>query len=286
MGRSIGVAAVVLAFWAGGARADDPADKTPERKKTAEAAWAAVGAGEFSTLETKHLLIYAPKDWEKRLKDLGTMLEKQYDQAKSALGYDDKTDPFPAKAVVYVFDERDQFAAFVRRVEKRRLESDEAASFSADDDALHAAVGPTQSKDEFGPEGRAAQQLAGMMLARKAGRKVLLPAWLTDGFGRATYYHAVGGPKTAADRRATAVWAAKGSAKDVWTGATDSPALQGSLADYFAYGPQSGKFLAVVKGFEPEENVEKQTTEHALDAAGLTPERVQKSWKAWAISAK
>ena len=182
---------------------------------------------------------------------------------------------------MYLFDERDHFAAFVRRVEKQRLESDDTASFSADDDSLHVAVGPTQTKDDFGAEGRAAQELAGMMLARKAGTKVLLPAWLTDGFGRATYYHAVGGPKTAADRQAARQWAAKGSAKDIWAGATDLPALQGSLADYFAYGPQSGKFLALVKGFEPEDNVEKQTTEHALEAAGLTAERVEKSWKAW-----
>ena len=279
-------AAAVLILWAGLAHADDPADKTPERKKAAEAAWETVGAGEFSTLETKHLLIYAPKDGEKRLKGLGTLLEKQYDQAKGALGYDDKTDPLPAKAVVYLFDARDHFAAFVRRVEKRRLDSDETACFSADDDALHAAVGPTPAKDDWGTDARAAEQLAGLMLARKAGTKVSLPAWLTDGFGRATYYHAVGGPKKTADRRAAAAWAAKGDVKDVWTGATDSAALQGSLADYFAYGPASGKFLALVKGFEPEENVEKQTTEHALDAAGLTPERVEKSWKAWATAAR
>ncbi len=256
----------------------------PDRKASAEAAWAAVGAGDFATLETNHLLIYAPKAWDKRLKDLGTLLEKQYDQARSALGYDDKTEPFSGKAVVYLFDERDHFAAFVRRVEKRRLESDDTACFSADDEALHAAVGPTQAKDDWGTDARAAEQLAALMLARKAGTKVPLPAWLTDGFGRATFYHAVGGPKTAADRQTAHQWAAKGSAKDIWSGATDLPALQGSLADYFAYGPQSSKFLALVKGFEPEENVEKQTTEHALDAAGFSADNVQKSWKGWATA--
>lgn len=286
MRRYIAAAAAVLALAAGGGRADEAADKSPDRKKAAEADWATAGAGEFSTLETPHLLIYAPKDWDKRLKDLGTLLEKHYDQARAALGYDDKTDPLPAKAVVYIFDERDHFAGFVRRVEKRRLESYDTASFSAEDDALHIAVGPTPSKAALGPDGRAAEQLAALMLARKAGRKTPLPGWLTDGFGRATYYHAVGGPRSAADRREAAQWAAKGYAKDIWAGAVDSPALQGSLADYFAYGPAASKFTAFLKGFEPEENVEKQTTEKALDAAGLTPDHVQKSWKAWATSAR
>ncbi len=272
------------------ARADDPADKSAERKKAAEAAWAAAGAGDFATVETDHLLIYGPKDWEKHLKDLGTLLEKQYAQAKSALGYDDKTDPFPAKAVVFVFDGLEQFAAFVRRVEKRRLDSDETATFNGRATTPCTwRSGRRRPRTTSGQEGEAAQQLAGMMLAKKAGTKVPLPAWLTDGFGRATYYHAVGGAKTAADRRAAATWAAKGNVKDVWTGATDAEkaaALQGSLADYLAYGPASGKFLALLKGFQPEENGEKQTTEHALDAAGLTPERVEKSWKAWATAAR
>ena len=62
--------------------------------------------------------------------------------------------------------------------------------------------------------------------------------------------------------------------------------LEGSLADYFAYGPGASKFVELLKGFMPEENVDRQTTEHALDAAGLTPDRIEKSWKIWAASAR
>src|ERR1700740_1033056 len=109
--RRIFGAEAVLGLAAGLLRADDAADKTAARKKAAEEAWAAVGAGGFSTLETGHLLIFGPKDGNKRLKDVGAMLEKHYAQAKGALGYDDKTDPFPAKALVFLFDERDQFGA-------------------------------------------------------------------------------------------------------------------------------------------------------------------------------
>ena len=107
-------------------------------------------------METDHLLIYAPKDWDKRLKDLGTLLEKQYDQAKSALGYDDKTDPFPAKATVFVFGEREQFTAFVRRVDKQRLDSDDAASFNGR--GRRAARRGRPGAGEVGPRARTARR--------------------------------------------------------------------------------------------------------------------------------
>jgi hypothetical protein len=288
MRRIIGAAAILI-VTAGLVRADDTADKTAARKKTAEAAWTAAEASDFSHLETAHLLVYAPKDWQKRLKDLGTLLEKHYDQAKGALAFNDKSDPLPAKATVFVFAERDHFGAFVRRVEKRRLESGDTASYDASDEALHVAVGPAQSKTDLNAEGQAGEQLAELLLARKAGIKTILPGWLVDGFGRATYYHAVGGTKTAADRQKAASWAAKVYAKDVWTGAVDAekaPALQGSLADYLAYGPGASKFSALLKGFMPEENVEKKTTEQALDAAGFTPGQLEKAWRTWAHSAK
>jgi hypothetical protein len=293
MRRYWGAAAAVLALSAAMCRADDPAekpaDKTAERKKTAEAAWAVVEAGDFSTLETDHLLIYAPKDWDKRLKALGPQLEKVLTQAKTALGYDDKTDPLPGKALVFLFAEREQFGAFIRRVQKRRLEADLSADYAAEDDALHVVAGPKRIMSDLGQEGQAAEQLASMLLARKAGLKTLLPGWLSEGFGRATFYHAVGGPSTGADRRVAGGWAAKGAAKDIWNGTIDAEkaaALQGSLADYFAYGPGASKFTALLKGFAPEENVEKKTTEQALEAADLKWDRVDKAWKSWAISAK
>jgi hypothetical protein len=288
MRRIIGAAAILI-VTACLVQADDAADKTAAHKKTAEAAWVAAEAGEFSHLETAHLLIYAPKEWQKRLKDLGTLLEKHYDQAKGALAFDDKKDALPAKATVFIFANRDHFGAFVRRVEKRRLESDDTASYDASDDALRVAVGPPRSKTDLNAEGQAGEQLAELLLARKAGLKTILPGWLVEGFGRATYYHAVGGAKTTADRQKAAAWTAKVYAKDVWTGAVDTemaPALQGGMADYLAYGPGSGKFSALLKGFTPEENIEKKTTEQALDAAGFTADQLERAWKNWSQRAK
>ncbi|HVS34707.1 MAG TPA: hypothetical protein VMS17_03935 [Gemmataceae bacterium] len=287
MQRSIGAAAAVLALTAALAAADDPADKAAERKKAAEAAWTETGVGDFSTLETDHLLIYAPKDLEKRLKELGALLEKQLSQAKSALGYDEKTEPLPAKAAVYLFSQREQFSAFVRRVDKQRLDSDDAASFNAEDDALHVAAGPARLKSDLGPEGEAAEQLAALLLARKAGLKTILPGWLTEGFGRATYHRTVGGSKAAGDKREAAAWAARGSAKDIWNGNIDAEkasALQGSLAEYFAYGPGAPKFADFLKGFAPDDNTAQQTTEKALTSIGQNADRVDQSWRAWALT--
>jgi hypothetical protein len=290
MRRIIGAAALLI-LTVGIVQGDDAADTTAARKKTAEAAWTVAEAGEFSHLETTHLLIYAPKDWQKQLKDLGTLLEKHYDKAKGALSSEDKKDPLPAKATVFVFADRDHFGAFVRRVEKRRLESGDTASYDATDEALHVAVavGPSQSKTDLNTEGQAGEQLAELLLARKAGIKTILPGWLVDGFGRATYYHAVGGPTTAADRQKAASWAAKGYAKDIWAGAVDpekAAALQGSLADYLAYGPGARKFAALLSGFMPEENMEKKTTEQALEAADIKPEPLEKAWRTWTRTAK
>jgi hypothetical protein len=286
MRRLIGVLTAALLLAAGAAWADEAADKVAARKKQAEADWETVGGGPFAHLETDHLLIYAPKDWEKRLKDVGAALEKQYDQAKGALAFDAKADPPPAKALVYLFDERDHFAAFVRRVEKRRLESDEAALYSAEDETLRVAAGPPRSKQDLDTDGMAGEQLAALLLARKAGPKTPLPAWLTDGFGRAAYYRAVGGARTAADRAKAIEWAKAKGAKEIWGGgavdAEKAPALQGSLADYLAYGPGASKFPAFVLGFKPEENVEKKTTEQAFEVAGLTADKVDKGWRAWA----
>ena len=61
---------------------DDAAAKAAAQKKKAEANWEAVEAGPAAFLETAHLLIFVPKAQEKRLKELGTLLEKDYEVAR------------------------------------------------------------------------------------------------------------------------------------------------------------------------------------------------------------
>ena len=69
------------------ALADETADKVTSQKKAAQENWEAVG-GEAAHVETAHLLVYAPKAFDKRLKDIGATLEKYYEQARKPLGYE------------------------------------------------------------------------------------------------------------------------------------------------------------------------------------------------------
>lgn len=276
--------ALALGLPAAAADAPETAAKVAAQKKKAEADWQALEAGPAATLETKHLLIYAPKALEKRLKAAGPLLEKHYELAASALGIDPKEGPWPGKLAVYLFPEREPFGAFVRRVEKQRLLPGQTTAYSAEGDEPHAAAMPSP---KAGPplEGQAGSAVAQALLARKAGKDTPLPAWLVAGFGRATYYRAAPADKVvqAERRQARALSRTRGPA-DVWGGrldAAEAEVLGGSLADFLAYGPGSPKFPAFVAGFKPEDNMQAKTAAQALDAAGLAPERVTASWKRW-----
>jgi len=275
----------------GAARAADPADPL---KKRAEASWEAVGAGKPAVQETKHFLLYAPEAMEKRLKEVGEMLEKHHDKAKEALKFEmteeSKGEVLPGKVTVYLFGEREHFTAFVRRIESRRLLPEETGSYMASDDKLHVAASPSRSKQGMPVEIQVCEQTASLMLARRAGVRTILPEWLIAGFGRATYYRVAPRDKAVlADRGRAASLSRKRTANDIWDGkiaADEAEALQGSLADFLAYGPASSVFPKFVTGFQPEENVEKKTTNQAFDAAGLKWDKVAKSWKAWAPIAR
>ncbi len=79
---------------------DEAADKVAAQKKAAEENWEAVG-GEAAHVETAHLLVYTPKSFDKRLKDIAATLEKYYEQARKPLGYE-KEAPWPGKLAVSV----------------------------------------------------------------------------------------------------------------------------------------------------------------------------------------
>src|SRR5437870_5687438 len=72
-----------LLLLSGGAslRADEPADPVAGQKKAALAGWTSLDVGEPAQLETAHLLVFAPKSLEARLKDIGATLEKFHDAA-------------------------------------------------------------------------------------------------------------------------------------------------------------------------------------------------------------
>jgi hypothetical protein len=262
---------------------DETAKKIAEQKKQAEAAWKSLEAGDFAFYETKHLLIYAPRAMEKQLKSKGATLESYHDQAVKGSGLDLK-EGYPGKITVYLLNEKDQVTAFARRVEKRRPTSGESGSFKADDGMLHAAAW-TGGK---GPvEARAGEMVAAVILQRKAGRGTQLPEWLLAGFGRATSYQVMPKEKfVLEDRKQTRVLAKKKNASDVWAGGLEPEeveAMQGSVAEFLAYGPARKYFAKLLVGFQPGENVAAKTTAQALEASGLTAEKAAKAWKNWIL---
>jgi hypothetical protein len=148
--------------------ADAEKDKVVARqKKAADEAWKAMDVGEAAHAETKHLLIYAPKAMGPRLKAVGALLEKYHEAAAKALNLDEK-DAHPGKVAVYLFAARESVPAFARRVEKRRPESGETATFGAKDDELHAAAAPRAGKLAPPVEARAGEMVAALLMRRKA----------------------------------------------------------------------------------------------------------------------
>jgi hypothetical protein len=268
--------------------ADDAAEVIAAQKKVAQENWSQLEAGELAVHETTHFLIYAPKTMDRQIKALGATLEKYNEQARKALGYEEKEEPWPGKLTVYLFPERDTFAAFVRRVEKKRLETEDISSLDVDSDQPHVAAGPSKNKKYPGIEERAAEHVASALLQKKAGNGVEVPGWLRSGFGRATTYRVA--PKDAAvkkERTLAAKWTATRTTADVWGGkldADEAPVLEASLADYLAYGPPSAKFPKFVTGFKPGENLLAKTAAQALETAGIAADTLDKRWREWAVS--
>ena len=287
--RAVLAVLVLLLGAAGLPAADEPDDKLAEQKKAAEANWDLLELGEPAKHETAHLLLYGPAADERKLKDWGALLEKQYETARKGLGLDPKDERWwPGKLAVYLFAEREHFTTFVRRVEKRRLDAGEAGTYRVAGDLPHVAAGPPRARGEPGVEVQAAEQLAAGMLHRKVGPKVPVPDWVLSGFGRATYDRTVPAASAADRAQAARLVKAGRTAMDAWgsLGADEAGVLQASLVDFLAYSAGPTKFLAFAAAFEPEENLEKKTAWQALDAAGIKPDALNKAWQGWALKAR
>jgi hypothetical protein len=260
--------------------------RAAEQRKEAEKAWTAIDAGPYATLETRHLLLVAPKAQEGKLKAAGALLEKYFEMAVSGLGLDRKKDLPEGLITVYLLADREQVATFARRVETRRPGSGETGSFSAADERLHAVGAPATGKIPVNAETRAGEQLAALLASRKAGVRTPLPDWVLAGFGRATTYRVA--PRdavTVAERKQARALARTRNASTLWAGTVEPEeleALSGSVMDFLAYGPAGryvGKFLI---GFQPGEGAPTKTVEQALTAAGLSGEKIDRAWKGWA----
>jgi hypothetical protein len=262
------------------------AARVAELRKAAQKAWDAIEGGDLAMLETRHLLIVAPKAQEGKLKNAGGLLEKYFETAATGLGLDRKKDLPEGLVTIYLLADREQVATFARRIETRRPASGETGSFSAADDRLHAVGAPAPGKIPLSAETRAGEQLAALLASRKAGVRTPLPDWVLAGVGRATTYRvAPRDPITMVQRKQIRALARVRNASTLWAGTVEveeADALAGSVMDFLAYAAGTkfiGKFLV---GFQPGENAPTKTVEQALTAAGSSGEKVDKAWKVWA----
>lgn len=257
--------------------------KVTAQIKLAQENWAILEAGEPALHETPHCLIVASKPLEGKLKDFGVLLEKHYTKAEEVVK-PEKNERWPGKMTVYLFAERDEFTAFVRRVSKRRLDPEETTGHSVEGAFPHVFTGPPRSKVAGNLEQHAAEELAAALMHRKAGDKVVLPDWLLMGFGRATSWRI--GPRdpatTAARTRAIEIMTKKKySVQQVWGGdisPEERAVLRASLADLLAYGPGSSRFPQFIVGFRPEDNNQPRSPEQALGTTGIKVENLAKVW--------
>jgi hypothetical protein len=276
---TVGLCASCIAL----ARADDDdrAKAIATQKKAAEAAYKAMEVGDAAHVETKHLLVYAPKAMEKRLEAVGKQLEKYHDTAAKTLSLDKEA--YPGKITVYLFAEKENLATFIRRVEKRRPMGVESGSYSAEDARLHIVAVPGAGKGAIPVELRAGEMVASLLLQRKAGARTELPDWLTAGFGRATSYRATTGQKfVAADRKQLRLLVKKRNADDAWSGkleGEEAELVQASVAEMVCYGLSTARLTKLLDGFKPGENIATKTIAQALEAANLTAEQLNRAWK-------
>jgi hypothetical protein len=275
--------ALLAVLTVSSAQAQDDA-KLAAQKKAAADNWTKVEAGEPAHLETDHFLIHAAKPLEGQLKDVGAMLEKYYTTAAKALQVKEPKELWPGKLAVFLFDDREDYNTFVRRVERRRMERDESSSHRVEGDFPHASAAPSAAAGGPGIGQQAAEEAAAAILQRKAGNQVILPGWLMLGFGRATTWRVSPREAPTAKARAQAidlVLTQKRSARAVWNGELtpeESLVLSPSLADMLAYGPGANRFPSFVTGFRPEEGQERRSTDQAMEAAGIVPANVEKHW--------
>src|SRR5262249_9474575 len=150
-----------------------------------------------------------------------------------------------------------------------------------------AAACPPAGKGGMPVEMAAGEQVAALLLTRKAGRATPLPDWLVAGFGRATTYRAAPLAKVVqVERRLAKTLARTKKAFDGWEGtleAEQQSALQGSVADFLAYGVGSAKFGKFVEGFRPMDG-ETARKAQAVEAAGWKLGNIERLWKTWVNS--
>lgn len=260
----------------------------PPVAERAKALWSTVGPSPFAVAANDYVAIVISKAQEKRGQEYLVVAEKYRQAAARAAGYATEN-PWPAPLVVLVLPGKDEFGIYVRRVQKRSLESGETLSIAVGDEQLHAGLWLRTGKTMAPADMQVGELVAAAVAARRIGVKNPSPDWISEGFGRATSHKLSLQPHRAflaADkRRANA--ACRTLATQPWSDATagdEAEPARNSLMYLLAYGSFAEKFPAFLGAFIPDENQEKVEVEAALTKAGVKGDSAWSTWKSWAVS--
>jgi hypothetical protein len=260
------VLAVCLLGLAPHAGADDKSELLAKQKTAAEQKWKKLGLEKTNApIETPNFFVYAHLA-EAKTKALGSVLDKQFVTALKGLKYDAEERPWQGKLALFVFPERSEFVDFLRKIEKRSPEEDEASFFSFGDEP--ALVIGTAKGTKADPSEQAKYELAGALLKRRMGAGEP-PEWVTLGFVKATEFRAAN-PGVKGKNNA---WRTPNAPlAEIW-GENLAPAAKqafaASVIDYLAYGPLSEQFPDFLAAFRPDENGTAGTVDAALKAINL-----------------
>jgi hypothetical protein len=217
-------------------------------------------------------------------------LETAYVKACKALELDKDPGPWPGKLTIFLLHEAKEYSQLVRLAQRRKPDEDEHGSRSIDGTIPHIVACPHKAAGELGVPGTACTQMVALLMEYKLkGQQV--PAWLGEGFGRATALHVFASGTLAAERRKAAAFITKNNrtASDVIDNnlkAEETPVLRFSLADYLAYSGKTGKFLPLLQGFGLDAKGNPGNLDAALKSANLTREELNNNWVKYAKSFK
>ena len=290
----------MLAF-ASTAFAQDKADKTAEVKDQKEAAVEKLAKASLlktALVETSDLIVYST--WpEPKVKSLAANVQKLYELAYKTLKFDPKDAVWPGKLTVFFLPDRKEFTSFVRLVEQRKPDATDTTSVQVRSKEPYILVGlETDSKfteaDMMGEVGAAVSEA---LLNTKAGvtaGAVMLPPWITTGFGKLMVLKLDGNTaKMTAYRNKMRALAAKGKganlkASEAWseTKTKETEVITVSVVEFLLFGPDPAKFTKVLSGFKPSDERPNPTLEQALDVADYKPDTLDSAWKAWLAKVK
>ncbi len=251
---------LALALFPALSRCDEGDDALAKQKAAAEADWKKLEfKDKAAPIETANLIVYSRLN-EAKTKTLATNLDKMMVVALKALKYDAMERPWPGKLIVFLIPDRTEFVEFMRKVARKSPDESSVSYSSVSGDLATMAVGAPRS-GMHDVEESARNELANVLLQRKLGGAEP-PEWLVTGFARASAHRA-------ANKTAKAVPSPRLPFKELWNESLTTQQKASSatyFVDYFAYGPMSDAFPALVGALRRGENGEMPMLKDVLEA--------------------